>query len=102
MKTFGITFLGNHAIIKLNAKLSSHEREELTQAYPDLSIREIGKGLTRIEGCLHVILFSESFISQFKIAMQKSKIEAMQQKLKEMERRQEEITQQQDFSLSDF
>lgn len=93
MRNFGIEFHGNHAIIKLNCKLTSHERHSLANAYPDLVIRGIDtpkvQNLTRIEGCLPSHLFNGSFSMEYKLAMKRSKIQFMQDELYHMERRQD-------------
>jgi len=72
---FGITFLGKHTIIKMNCKLTTLERTSLAEAYSeDLTIYEIGKGLTRIEGCMHHMLYQSSFSYEYKLAVKRSKV----------------------------
>lgn len=53
MKNFGFSHIGKWTIVKLNVKLDDTSRDHLISLYSDnLSIYKIGKGLTRIEGCL--------------------------------------------------
>jgi hypothetical protein len=53
MKNFGFSYIGKWTIVKLNVKLDDASRDHLISLYSDnLTIYKIGKGLTRIEGCL--------------------------------------------------
>ena len=83
---FGITQLGHHTIIKMNAKLTITERVSLQDAYGHcIAIYGIGKGLTRIEGCMEHQLYLNSFSFEYKLAMKRSKITFAQIELDEME-----------------
>lgn len=83
---FGISTFGKHTIIKLNCKLTKAERAQLADAYiKELSITEIGKGLTRIEGCMNDALYHECFSFDYKMAIQRSKITFAIYKLQEMQ-----------------
>jgi len=86
---FGIKFLGNHAIIKINAKLTQEERRRLARLYVQLNISEIGGNLTRIEGCMHRDTYLNSFRFDYKMAIKRSKIAYMQEHIKDMEKEKE-------------
>jgi len=49
--SFGYSLLGNHTLVKLNAKITSAAAELLQQTY-DVCTFEAGKFGYRIEGCL--------------------------------------------------
>ena len=77
---FGITPHGKHSIIKINAKILAKDADYLQQLYPDLWIYNVGKGLTRIDGCLkpsEIDLFLDNLKSvtiNYKIDMLKEQL----------------------------
>lgn len=83
---FGITFLGKHAIIKMNAKLTSQERKLLREKFEELNIYEIGANLTRIEGCMDKDTYSDEFRFDYRLAIQRSKIVYMEKHLEDMQK----------------
>ena len=62
---FGYSYLGNHTLIKLNAKLNSSDIDYLKTSFPGLCFIHNQKGLTRIEGCLTT---SEAYSFNSKLA----------------------------------
>ncbi len=88
MKNFGITFHGQHAVIKFNCKLDKENREFMQTSYPELNIGTTipkhGTELVRIEGC---ILSNDYHV--FKLEMDKailrSKMNADHAKLDKLE-----------------
>ena len=74
---FGIKSHGRHSVIKLNVKIRKEDMIYLLESYEDLYIYEIGKGLTRIEGCLKQEE-TEFFMDRLKQACIEYKIEELQ------------------------
>lgn len=87
MVTFGYNFIGQHMIIKVNAKLSLNERNHLNHNYPALCVKEIGKELTRIEGALNFNgdEGAHNFHQDLGIAITRSKIHFLRNKLQDQE-----------------
>ena len=81
MKNFGIAILGQHMTIRINTKLSNAERTALADAYPDINIFAIAKGLTRIEGCMEINRYIMSFKPEYKLAMLRSQQSFLQEKI---------------------
>jgi hypothetical protein len=82
---FGFYTLGKHRVIKINCKLCAVERIELEQAYSSLLIKKIGKGLTRIEGCLTEEYDFLRFKLHLDCAIKRSKIFYMGEELHQLE-----------------
>ena len=82
MRNFGIRKYVNHAIIKINCRLTREERMSLIEAYPMLRLEAIDTrraiGLTRIEGCMDWHLYIHSFAKEKTLAIKRSKIALMQ------------------------
>ena len=74
---FGLTFIGHHVAVKFNAKLTPIERENFATSYCHIvTVSKIGKGLTRIEGCLDPLQYG-NFKTDLDIAIKQSKIERL-------------------------
>lgn len=88
MKTFGITFHGQHAIIKFNAKLDNDNREFMQASYPTLNISitipKHGKELVRIEGCMLANTY-HAFKLELDKAILRTKMNADHAKLEKLE-----------------
>ena len=82
---FGTMKLGKQICIKINAKLSEKESKEFQDAYPDLLIKPIGKGLTRIEGAISPLLWNECCAWELKLACKRSKRERLDAEIIQME-----------------
>ena len=80
MKPFGLQHFGNFTAFRLNCKISEAQRISLKDVYPDIQIRPIGKGLTRIEGALHYRAYDE-FHLHLEIAMADYKADKAVEKL---------------------
>jgi len=80
---FGYSFIGRHAIVKLNAKLSKDGYYALSTRFPELSFINNGRNGYRIEGCLLDSEFS-SFREKLAYDLLQSKIETMQAEQKEL------------------
>jgi hypothetical protein len=80
---FGYSFIGRHAIVKLNAKLSKDGYYALSTRFPELSLTYNGRNGYRIEGCLLSSEF-DSFRDKLAYDLLQSKIETMQTKQKEL------------------
>jgi hypothetical protein len=80
---FGYSYLGNHTLIKLNAKINPSDINYLKTSFPELNFIPNLKGLTRIEGCLSN---SEAYSFQSKLAycLLEYKISLMQAKQREL------------------
>lgn len=88
MKNFGITFHGQHAVIKFNCKLDKENREFISTAYPEIHVYTTmpkhGTELTRIEGC---ILSKDYHVFKLEVdkAILRSKMNADHAKLDKLE-----------------
>lgn len=71
---FGIKQHGKHAVIKINCKINQSAQNRISNLFSDLCVYEIGKNLTRIEGCL-CLDDIQSFRKTLKICILKYKIE---------------------------
>jgi hypothetical protein len=80
---FGYSYLGNHTLIKLNAKLNSSDIDYLKTSFPGLCFIHNQKGLTRIEGCL-TTSEAYSFNSKLAYCLLEYKISLMQAKQREL------------------
>jgi len=80
---FGYSFIGRHAIVKLNAKLSKDGYYALSTRFPELSLTYNGRNGYRIEGCLLKSEF-DSFRDKLAYDLLQSKIETMQAKQREL------------------
>ena len=84
---FGYDSLGAYTLVKLNVKLTDTETAGLDYTYHQfLKFIPNHKGLTRIEGVLHVDMHYD-FTKDLKVALLRSKIEVMSNEVNTLTRR---------------
>ncbi len=85
MNTFGKSIYGMFTAVRLNCKLTREEALTMSALWGQyVTVTEIGKGLTRIEGCMPSRDYSD-FHLELTICRKKSKLARMQAEIDSLE-----------------